>query len=302
MISIEKDVIQSVNELHINSRYFPSIPLQPGLKASAETSALSSAHYVFLAIPSSEIVNYLKRNGRLINPDAVIVNLAKGFGENNKTIIDCLAEIIPNPLCSLKGPTFARDIMNNQPTAFTLGSEDPSLYDSFVEIFSGTNIYLDHSTDIKGVEILSLLKNIYAIVIGIADANFDSPNLRFLLLTRAFKEMRMILQHFGGRQDTMFNYCGFGDFNLTALNDLSRNRTLGLLIGKGFFSSDISDKVILEGRIAVNVFCEEICKSGNRDRFPIIREMYQVFNDQYDISLFVNRLLSFSDDEQKPGR
>jgi glycerol-3-phosphate dehydrogenase (NAD(P)+) len=91
----------------------------------------------------------------------------------------------------------------------------------------------------------------------------------------------------------MFNYCGFGDFTLTALNDLSRNRTLGLLIGKGFFTNNISDKVVLEGRIAVNVLCEQL---SGQDKacasFPLITELHQVFNQEYDIKNFVNRILS----------
>ena len=87
-------------------------------------------------------------------------------------------------------------------------------------------------------------------------------------------------------------YCGYGDFSLTALNDLSRNRTLGLLIGKGFFTRDISDKVILEGKIAVNVFTEEISRSSGMEDYPIIGELYKVFNNGYDISAFVSRILA----------
>jgi glycerol-3-phosphate dehydrogenase (NAD(P)+) len=295
MLSIEPEVVKSVNESHVNNRYFPNIPLHPGLQATVDESAIGDADILFLAIPSVETVQYIRSRRHLIGPGTVIVNLAKGFGENNLTIIESLAGLIGNPLVVMKGPTFARDIINNQPTAFTVGTQDHSLFKTFLEIFEGTTVYLDHSDDVKGVEILSLLKNIYAIVIGIADANFDAPNLRFLLLTRAFKEMRRILLHFGGREETIFRYCGIGDFSLTALNDLSRNRTLGLLIGKGFFTKDISDKVILEGKIAVNVICEEVCKAGQIGEFPIIRELYNVFNDHYDISSFVNRLLSFED-------
>ena len=182
--------------------------------------------------------------------------------------------------------------MNNQPTAFTLAARDEKHFSLFKEIFKGTSIFLDFTTDLKGVEMLSILKNIYAIVMGITDAHFDSPNLRFLVLTKAFKEMKNILLHFGGREDTLFRYCGYGDFSLTSLNDLSRNRTLGLLIGKGFFTNDISDKVILEGKIAVNVFCDKINRTDAIEKYPIINELYKVFNDRYDISSFVSRILN----------
>ena len=139
---------------------------------------------------------------------------------------------------------------------------------------------------------LSILKNIYAIVVGVVDAQFESPNLKFLVFTKAFKEMRSLLLLFGGSKKTLFNYCGIGDFALTALNDLSRNRTLGLLIGKGFFTDYISEKVVLEGRIATNIFYEELVNlKVDPLEYPILNELYQVFNADYDISEFVGNLL-----------
>jgi glycerol-3-phosphate dehydrogenase (NAD(P)+) len=143
------------------------------------------------------------------------------------------------------------------------------------------------------VEYASILKNIYAIIIGIVDANFDSPNLRSLVLSKAINEMRQLIKTFGGQEETIFKYCGFGDFSLTALNDLSRNRTLGLLIGKGFFSQDISEKVVLEGRIAVQVFYEELEKQQLTGlNYPLMAELYKVFNSNYDIGKFVNNILN----------
>jgi len=101
----------------------------------------------------------------------------------------------------------------------------------------------------------------------------------------------------GGQEKTMFNYCGYGDFSLTALNDLSRNRTLGLLIGKGFFTEDISDKVVLEGKIALNVIREKIVRrEKSPDDFPMIGELHKVFNRDYNLPDFVNNIL----DRERP--
>lgn len=297
LISIEEEVVSSIRDQHVNQKYFPGISLNPMLNATTSTYPIQDADFLFMAIPSAETVRYLEKNRNLIPGKTIIVNLAKGFGEQNCTIIRCLREFLPNPVCPMKGPTFARDIINNQPTAFTIGSENPALFNEFASIFKGTNIYLDFSADTLGVEILSILKNIYAIVAGITDASFDAPNLRSLVLTKAFKEMRNILLEFGGQEQTMFKYCGFGDFTLTALNDLSRNRTLGLLIGKGFFTQEMSDKVVLEGKIAVNVFMEELAKRNLDKKFPILKELHSVFNNNYDLSQFVSRILSFPTDD-----
>jgi glycerol-3-phosphate dehydrogenase (NAD(P)+) len=297
MLTIEKDVAESVNSSHLNHKYFPNIRLHPRLKATMDDEILRTAEIVFLAIPSITVVDYLKQHLSVLNEESVLVNLAKGFCKENRIISDCLGGTFLNPICALKGPTFAREIINNSPTAFTLATEQEELFAVFSDIFAGTNIFIDFSSDIRGVELLSILKNVYAIIMGIADAHFNLANLRFLLLTKAFNEMRNLLVLLGGQEKTMFNYCGYGDFSLTALNDLSRNRTLGLLIGKGFFTEDISDKVVLEGKIALNVIREKIARrEKSPDDFPMISELHKVFNREYNLPDFVNNIL----DKERP--
>jgi len=251
---------------------------------------------IFLGIPSNVVVGYVHESKELFNPNSLVVNLAKGFGIDHKTIPQGLSRAIDNPIFGMKGPSFAREIINNLPTGFTLVSKRERYFKVFEEIFDSTSIYLDYSDDVYGVELASILKNIYAIIIGIVDAHFDSPNLRSLVITKAINEMRFIMTKFGGKEETMFNYCGFGDFSLTALNDLSRNRTLGLLIGKGFFTSDISEKVVLEGKIAVNVFVEKIAKKRNiKTKNLMLKELYKVFNNEdYDMANFVNMIISLT--------
>ena len=296
LFTIEKDVAESISMSGLNQKYYPNIKLCPTLKASSDIDVLRGSGIVFLAIPSVVAVDFIRQNGHIFNEETVIINLAKGFGEKQKTITECLESFQPGSICSLKGPTFAREIINGVPTAFTFAAADEKLFGTMSDLFDSTNIHLDFTTDVRGTEVLSILKNIYAIVIGIIDAHFDSPNLRFLFLTRAFNEMKEIMLEMGGEEQTMFRYCGFGDFSLTALNDLSRNRTLGLLIGKGFFIENISDKVVLEGRIAVQEIISYLDSPGKADKkYPVIYELYRVFNEDYNLSLFVNRLLNNSD-------
>ncbi len=292
--SVEDEVVHSITFDHLNPKYFPSIHLHPELKATTNNQVIRDSSILFLAIPSVVIVDYLETIRSFIPEDTVLVNLAKGFGAEHKTICECLAQRFPNPVCTLKGPTFAREIITLLPTGFTLGYSQENQIDIFKQLFANTSIFLDFTPDITGVEILSILKNIYAIVLGIVDAQFNSPNLRFLILTKAFREMRHILLHVGGTEETLFKYCGYGDFTLTALNDLSRNRTLGLLIGKGFFTEHVSHELVLEGKTAVNIFYEELSKKLTvEEHFPIVAELYKIFNSQYDISFFVQAILTF---------
>ena len=175
-----------------------------------------------------------------------------------------------------------------------MACENNECFGEVADLFENTNIRFDYSNDINGVEYASILKNIYAIIIGMLDANYDSANMRSLFITKAINEMRSLMIAFGGQDITMFNYCGFGDFALTSLNDMSRNRTLGLLIGKGFFNSGISEKVVLEGRIAVDVFYQKVQDSHiDINAYPLMSELYHVFNDSdYPTKKFVKNILN----------
>lgn len=293
LLSIEADVVATISQQHINQKYFPNIRLNPELKASTDTQILAEAEVVFIGIPSVAVVDYMQSVRDILPENAILINLAKGFGCHKQIISECLALHLPNRVCALKGPSFAREIVNNSPTAFTLASSDAVLNQNLEQLFADTNIFVDTSTDLLGVEIISILKNIYAILLGIVDAQFNSPNLRFMMFTRAFNEMRNILLHFGGHQETMFHYCGIGDFGLTALNDLSRNRTLGLLIGKGFFNEGIPNKVVLEGRIAMSIILEKLSESNMPEEgYHMMRKLDKVFSGNSDIAEFVNQLIN----------
>jgi glycerol-3-phosphate dehydrogenase (NAD(P)+) len=293
LLSIENDVVESITTSHINQKYFPNIRLTHALKATTDRNILKDADVVFIAIPSVAVVDYMLENRMLLPEKAILVNLAKGFGRNDQIISQSLAEHLSNSVCALKGPSFAREIVNNIPTAFTLASADIELCRLLEPIFDETNIFVDTTTDLLGVEIISILKNIYAILIGIVDAHFNSPNLRFMMFTRAFNEMRKILIHFGGNEETMFHYCGIGDFGLTALNDLSRNRTLGLLIGKGFFNEGIPNKVVLEGRIAMSIILNKLKESSMPETgYHMMLQLDKVFAGNTDIAEFVNKMIN----------
>ena len=291
ILSIESDVIDEINHLHRNSKYFPGFLLASEVKAVSDKSILNEADLVFLALPSVAVIPYIRENASLLSPQVVLVNMAKGFDREGQTISEGLLKEFPFGVVAMKGPSFAKEMINGSPTAFTIGCKDNKIWPLFEEVFANTQVYLDFSKDIKGVELLSILKNIYAIAVGMMDAQFNTANMRFLFLTRAFNEMRSIHILFGGKKSTMFKYCGFGDFGLTALNDLSRNRTLGLLIGKGYFTEQISEKVLLEGRLAVNIFCGQIIHSRHLDTFPIMSGLYHIFSGQTDVSEFVEQML-----------
>lgn len=202
LLSIENEVIDMINNNHVNTLYFPKCRLFENLTATADKNVLGDADVIFLAIPSNAVVNYIIENQGFINPSALVVNLAKGFGNNGNIIPDCVKAIIPNPLMTLKGPSFAREIINRQDTGLTAASADSELYPIIKDVFEETTVRTDFTNDVTGVEYASILKNIYAIIIGMVDANFDSANLRSIFITKALNEMRMVMTTFGGENRT----------------------------------------------------------------------------------------------------
>ena len=122
LLSIEKEVVESINNQRLNISYFPNVKLSRTLKASSDINILGDADVIFMAIPSTAVVDYLFENKKYLNPRAIIVNLAKGFGKDDKLIPDCVRTFLVNPILTMKGPSFAREIINRQETGFTLAS------------------------------------------------------------------------------------------------------------------------------------------------------------------------------------
>ncbi|NLW33798.1 MAG: NAD(P)-binding domain-containing protein [Fibrobacter sp.] len=278
LFSIEADVVEQINTKHINEKYFPNIILPMRIVATTEVQNIIDCDYLLIALPSSVVVPFVKSISSQIPDKTILINLAKGFG-NNGIITSELEKITKNTICSIKGPTFAIELIRGLPAGITLATNENRNVDKIRELFSGSHLSLDYSDDMTGVEMLSILKNIYAILIGLVDAYYDSTNVRFMVLTKAFEEIKYLCNLWGGEEETLFKYCGIGDFCLTSLNDLSRNRTLGLLVGKGFLGSVCYDGVILEGKRSLKLIYQNSCTHDPNalQYLPLLTELYRIF-------------------------
>ncbi|AXP80586.1 Glycerol-3-phosphate cytidylyltransferase [Mariniflexile rhizosphaerae] len=273
-----KEQEEEINKLNTNKRYFPNKKLNKSLSATTEASDLLKAQIIFLAIPSKRIAKTIEDIKKFIPKDALIVNLSKGIFKNGETIVEYLKkELNTVNVVTMKGPTFSSELINNAHSIFTLGFKTKDQYLKIEQVIFNTNIHIDYTTDIRGVELLSVLKNIYAILIGIVDAKYNSPNTRFMILTKSFSEIRILLKELGGREDSLFLACGYGDVGITSLNDLSRNRTLGLLIGKGFYKSGSKrNKVVLEGLKTIKL-TNSLLSSETKKRLPLFSKLESFF-------------------------
>lgn len=264
-----------------NKKYFPNKKLNDSLTATTDVTLLMNADLIFIAIPSKKIRKSIANIRPFISSKVLIVNLSKGIFEKGETIVEFLKnELDSVNIVTMKGPTFSSELINNAHSIFTLGFKTKDQYSKIERAISNTNIHIDYTTDIRGVELLSILKNIYAILIGIVDAKYNSPNTRFMILTKSFSEIRVLLKEFGGREDSLFLACGYGDVGLTALNDLSRNRTLGLLIGKGFYKiGHKRNRVVLEGLKTLKLI-NDLLSNETKKRLPLFTKLDSFFTNR----------------------
>ena len=271
--------VNEINNNHTNKKYFPNKKLNTLLQSTNIHSEIIKADVIFIALPSSILKDGINDFRNYISKNQLVVNLSKGIFKDGYTIVDFLSEFLDseNIVC-LKGPSFAVEIMEHANTLLTLGYSNKNQKDLMSKIFLDTNIHFDSTKDIRGVEILSVIKNIYALLIGVIDAKYNSPNTRFMFLTKAFTEIRILNKEFQGDLDTLFLSCGLGDLCLTSLNDLSRNRTLGLLIGKGFYNPNSKENtVIIEGLDAVNIIFSLIDEALIY-KLPFLMKLHSFFN------------------------
>ena len=276
--NIEK--VHEINKFNTNKKIFPNKKLHYKIKATTDVSVFDSADVIFIALPSSLIKKQIEKIKDSLRPKAIIVNLSKGIFDNGVTIVDYLKKFLnTDNVITLKGPSFASEVLEHSITLLTLGYKTNEQLQIITNIFKKTCINLDVTKDIKGVEILSVLKNIYALLMGIIDAKYNSPNTRFLFLTKSFNEMRLLLLQLGGKEDTLLLGCGFGDLCLTSLNDLSRNRTLGLFIGKGFFNIENDQHVVvLEGLNAIRMI--KSLSINMQKELPLLTTLYNFLNNR----------------------
>lgn len=288
LVSRTLAVVTEISTRRTNSRCFPGIRLNGLVRAAIMEDMPSINGVYFCAVPNSSLLVSAEAIAMRACPGAVLVNLAKGIGRDGASMTLAASAATGLDACALKGPTFAVELVRGLPCAFTVGATNTLTFDRLKAAFARLPVRLDYSDDIVGVDYLGALKNIYAIALGIVDANYASTNLRFAVLADAQNELRELLGVVGGKPDTVFRYCGYADLGLTALNDMSRNRTLGLLIGKGFLGSTGHSGVVLEGLASLNRLRELL---PNANRFPILAALLAFVLDAGPLDEFLARVV-----------
>jgi glycerol-3-phosphate dehydrogenase (NAD(P)+) len=233
------DVVEMLCARRTNDIYLPGFELPADVEITGSLAkALAGAEIVLGVMPSVHARNIYRSMRGLVEPGAIFVSATKGLErDTHARVSEVIAEELglpaPFPIAVLTGPSFALEVAAGQPTAVVIASGDPSVAAGVQEEFSGPRFRLYTNDDVVGAEIAGAVKNVVAIAAGICTGLDLGTNAVAALVTRGLAEMTRLAVALGGRRETLSGLAGAGDLILTATGELSRNRSVGIELGKG---------------------------------------------------------------------
>ena len=288
---------RAMEQDRVNARYLPDTPLPEGLRVSSDLGAvLSGAKVVVEAVPSQFVRAAMAQAGPLMDADAVLCCASKGIECGTlQTMHEVLLEVLPEALhpriCALAGPSFAKEVAQGLPTAVVVASHDEAAAHLVAAAFPGGAFRVYHTDDVLGAEYGGALKNIVAIATGVADGIGAGLNARAALITRGLAEITRLAVAQGAHPLTLAGLAGMGDLVLTCTGDLSRNRRVGLGLGKGQTLPQILEDL---GQVAEGV---KTAKSAHNlaqklgVEMPITAEVYAMLHEDKPVPAALRDLL-----------
>jgi len=249
------EVARDIETKRENTTYLPGFPLPVRLRATADLAAAARDKDIVLSVSPSHVVRTVMSDavGHLTG-DPYLVTASKGIEEaTHLTMAGVLEEIVgtarANRVCALSGPSFAREVAAHMPTAVTVGARDHEVSAAVQRIFTTAYFRVYSSDDLIGVEIGGAVKNVIAIAAGVSDGLGFGSNTRAALITRGIAETARLGAAMGANPITLSGLAGVGDLVLTCTGELSRNRNVGLRLGRGEALADIvrDMKMVAEG-------------------------------------------------------
>jgi glycerol-3-phosphate dehydrogenase (NAD(P)+) len=232
-------VVASINTEHTNSVYLNGARIPESVHATESIGeALSGAQLVILAAPSHATRKILEGMILVLPAGSIIVSATKGIeiesGQRiSQVVADTMNESFARAFVCLSGPSFAKEVVENHPTAIVAASEDPAAARVVQAELSFENLRIYTNDDLVGTELGGSVKNVIAIAAGMAAGLGFGSNSVAALITRGLAEMTRLALREGAKLETMMGLAGLGDLVLTCTGSLSRNRFVGQELGKG---------------------------------------------------------------------
>eukprot|EP00890_Picochlorum_soloecismus_P005013 jgi/Picsp_1/5512/NSC_02871-R1_nad h-dependent glycerol-3-phosphate dehydrogenase len=268
----EQDVVDGINQHHENSLFFKGFILPEKLRATTDIlEATKHGKLILMVIPTPFVASVMAQISGAISEDQTL-----------ETPDKILKRVLPSNLHSrlafLSGPSFAAEVAKENPTAVTIASENEGVRVAVQELMSSPRFRCYTTNDVAGVELGGALKNVLAIACGISDGLGFGSNGRAALITRGLDELSRLAVRCGANPLTLAGLSGVGDLILTCTGDLSRNRTVGMRLGKGETLEEVmkSMSAVAEG-VLTSKSAHNLAKKMGVD-CPVIEGIYKVIH------------------------
>lgn len=294
-----QDYVKLIKESGRNDNFLPNIDIEAPVSSLLSEVISSDTEMIVLATPSSFLKQVIKQINPLIsNLDNLkyIINVAKGFDHSNGDILsDMIKKELPakfaNLVCVLSGPSHAEEVAQKKPTIVTIAGQDLKYIKTAQLAFSNDYFRVYSTTDIIGVELGGALKNVIALAAGIVVGLGFGDNTLGALLTRGNVEIKRLALAMGAKPETLDGLAGMGDLITTAISQHSRNRFVGVELGKGRDLTDIlaNMKMVAEGVLATNTTF--MLAEKYKIDMPISQAIYKILHSEISAKDAIRELM-----------
>jgi len=284
----EKEVCDAISSRHVNDVFLRGCPIPSRVSVTMEYEAcIQGAEMVVCAVPSQHCRGIFQEIKKYLQPQMLLVSATKGLEQSSLLrMTSVIAEVVGADTGSaprvgaLSGPSFAKEVAQGDPTAITIASEDAALAQTVQLTFSDASFRVYRNDDVTGVELGGALKNVVAIAAGVCDGLGLGHNSIAALITRGLAEITRLVVACGGREQTMAGLAGLGDLVLTCTGELSRNRSVGVELGRGRKLPEILSN--MHGTVAEGIFTTYAAVGLARAHgieMPITEQMHSILRD-----------------------
>jgi glycerol-3-phosphate dehydrogenase (NAD(P)+) len=292
------DEAAAIDAARENAKYLPGHVLPAGVQVTSDLAAcVRGKRFVLGVTPSHGIRDVLGRAAPALDPDAIVINASKGLEDGTLHAIDAIyRDVLPARIAAratfLSGPTFAGELAAGMPAAIVLAGRDAETCAAAQQALNHLHFRIYTTDDVPGVLIGGALKNVIAIAAGISDGLGYGSNSRVALITRGLAEITRIGVALGAHALTFAGLSGMGDLVLTCSGDASRNRRVGLALGKGRAMADILAEMnqVAEGVKTAKVGHALVAKLGVPA--PITEAMYLIMHAGVPVRDAIGALLT----------
>jgi len=293
----EADLVARMTSSRENDLFLKGVQLDSNLSFSNDLSVVAANRDLLLLVPPSQVMRKVMGVAApYLNPATLIVSASKGVENDtlapmSTVLTDVLPSSFHQRLSFLSGPSFAREVANEMPTAVVAAADDLAVAADVQEAFSTDYFRVYTNDDIIGVELGGALKNVIAVAAGVSDGLGFGYNTRAALITRGLAEITRLGLAMGAKPTTFAGLAGMGDLVLTCTGDLSRNRTVGVELGKGRTLDEILSgmNMVAEGVKTTLSAYQLACKLGVD--VPITEQMYYILYQNKDPRQAVSDLM-----------